>query len=217
MKKDDFDAVIHYFIAFIGGFLGLFPILNIAFVFGSAQTANMIEIVVLALSGSPKTFLLHFLGAIIYLIPIFSVTLLKRRTNLDVRLMALAADAMTAALIPFLPEKMPATVAMYPTFFAMSFQWSSFSGAYGFTSSTIFSTNNLKQCFSALTEIVFNKDKGFCLKAKFFGLTLISFHIGVASCFILWKQIGNYSFLFALLPIIAATFFVVRFSPLKKK
>ena len=33
-------------------------------------------------------------------------------------------------------------VALYPVFFAMSIQWSSFAGARGFYSSTIFSTNN---------------------------------------------------------------------------
>ena len=44
------DAHIHYVVAFCGGFLTVFPLVNIVKTFGSSQTTNLIEIVRL-LSG----------------------------------------------------------------------------------------------------------------------------------------------------------------------
>ena len=71
-------------------------------------------------------------------------------------------------------------MALYPIFFAMSVQWSSFRGAQNFYSSTIFSTNNTKQASLALAEYLCNKSHEQLKRMGFFLSTLLCFHIGAA-------------------------------------
>ncbi|MBR0099652.1 MAG: hypothetical protein IJP90_08035, partial [Treponema sp.] len=53
------EAQIHYTVAFIGGFLGIFPIVNAAHFLGSAQTSNLIDIVLGTLNGEGRSVLFH--------------------------------------------------------------------------------------------------------------------------------------------------------------
>ena len=197
------EAHIHYFVAFIGGFLGIFPIVNAVHFLGSAQTSNLIDIVLASLRGEWRSLGFHALGAFLYCFAVFLVTFLPKHTRLNVKICAMVVDAACAVVMWLFPtqKNLPLTVYLYPTFFAMAFQWCAFKGAYGFVSSTIFSTNNLRQFISSLTEIFCNGDKSFSLKAKFFGFTLLGFHLGVAASGILWHFLGNAGFLFALVPI----------------
>ena len=200
------EAHIHYIVAFIGGFLGIFPVVNAVHFLGSAQTSNLIDIVLASLRADWSSLLLHAFGAFLYVLAVFLVTFLPKHTRLKVKWLALLVDAACAFVMWLFPleRNLPLTMYLYPTFFAMAFQWCSFKGAYGFTSSTIFSTNNLRQFVSSLTEVFCNGDRSFSLKAKFFGLTLLGFHLGVAASGILWFFLGNAGFLFALLPISVA-------------
>ena len=200
------EAHIHYIVAFIGGFLGIFPVVNAVHFLGSAQTSNLIDIVLASLRADWSSLLLHAFGAFLYVLAVFLVTFLPKHTRLNVKWLALFVDAAASFVMWLFPleRNLPLTMYLYPTFFAMAFQWCSFKGAYGFTSSTIFSTNNLRQFVSALTEVFCNGDRCFSLKAKFLGLTLLGFHLGVAASGILWFFLGNAGFLFALLPISVA-------------
>lgn len=209
---EDHNAHIHYIVAFIGGFLGIFPVVNSVHFLGSAQTSNLIDIVLASLRADWSSLSLHAFGAFLYVLAVFLVTFLPKHTRLNIKLLALLVDAACAAVMWRFPleRNLPLTVYLYPTFFAMAFQWCAFKGAYGFTSSTIFSTNNLRQFVSSLTEVFFNGDKSFSLKAKFFGLTLLGFHLGVATSGILWHFLGNGGFLFALAPIFVAGILLLR-------
>jgi len=199
-KKSKNEAHIHYVVAFIGGFLGLYPILSIANIFGSSQTSNLMECVLSLIERKWTNLIFHILGALIYSFSVFLVTFINHRKKSITKYFALTIDIFAAIIMFVLPKNLPAIFYLYPTFFAMSFQWSSFSGAYGFVCSTIFSTNNLKQLISSLTEVFFNGKKEFSLKAKFFGATLFSFNFGVAICFVLWNFLGNIAFLGAIIP-----------------
>ena len=206
------EAHIHYIVAFIGGFLGIFPIVNSVHLLGSAQTSNLIDIVLAVLRGDWSSLVWHLLGMFLYCIPVFLVTFLPKHSRLNVKILAMAVDALCALVMWRFPieRNLPLTVYLYPTFFAMAFQWCAFKGAYGFTSSTIFSTNNLRQFVSSLTEVFCNGDKSFSLKAKIFGLTLLAFHLGVAVSGILWNFFGNAGFLFAFLPIVLSVFLLIK-------
>ncbi|WP_294428627.1 YoaK family protein [uncultured Treponema sp.] len=207
------EAQIHYTVAFIGGFLGIFPIVNAAHFFGSAQTVNLIDIIIGFLKCEGYSVLFHAIGVFLYAFAIFLVTFIPKHTKANVKILAMIVD-ITAAVVMWLfpiPKKLPLTVYLYPTFFAMSFQWCAFKGAYGFTSSTIFSSNNFRQFISSLTEIFFNGDKSFSLKAKFFGITLLSFHFGVTLSWILWHFLGNAGFLFVIIPCAGVTLALVNF------
>ena len=206
MDSDNFAARIeahtHYIAAFLGGFLGIFPIVNAVHFLGSAQTSNLIDIVLGAFRGDWKGVALHALGAVLYCFAIFLVTFLSKHIKFNIKIIAVLVDSTCAFVMWRFPinKNFPLTVYLYPTFFTMAFQWCAFKGAYGFTSSTIFSSNNLRQFIASLTEIFCNGDRTFVLKAKFFGMTLLAFHLGVLTSVILWKHFANAGFLFALLP-----------------
>lgn len=207
------NAHIHYVVAFIGGFLGLFPVFNVVKLFGSAQTSNLIEIVYGLIGADWQAVLLHAGGAFLYALAVFLVTFISAHSRLNIKIVSLFVDVAAAFVMWKMPDNLPKTVYLYPTFFAMSFQWSSFPGSYGFVCSTIFSTNNLKQTVSALTEAFCNGKSEFKLKAKFFGATMACYHLGVASCILLWNVFENAAFLFSMIP--AAVALIMILIPLR--
>lgn len=208
--RDRQEAHIHYAVSFVGGFLGIFPVLNTARIFGSAQTANLIEFVLNSLEGNGRGVILHAAGILVYCAGIFLVTFIPKHSKLNVKLLSMAIDAAAVFVMWRFPEDVPATVFLYPTFFALSFQWCAFKGAYGFVSATIFSTNNLRMFVSSLVEIFCNKDRSFSLKARFFGAVLLCFHAGVVSGWMCRSVFSNAGFLFALVPICASSVLILR-------
>lgn len=213
LKKDDVRAMAHYFAAFAGGFLGIFPLLSRAGVFGSAQTVNLIEWIFSFLRLDSKGVFFHGIGVFLYAFAVFLATIINRRCKIDLRYFSIFIDGAAAFVMWKMPEVLPENVSgvvyLYPNFFAMAFQWCAFGGAYGFVSSTIFSTNNLRQAVSSFTEVFCNGKREFMLKAKFFSITILFFHIGVAFSFVLNRFFGNSAFLFVFLPL-TAVFFTVR-------
>lgn len=203
-------AHIHYVMAFTGGMLGLFPMFNVVKMFGSAQTSNLIECVLNAFGNDWSAVFMHLGGAGLYALAVFLVTFLPAHTKINIQITSLFVDVAAAVVMALMPSDLPAVVYFYPTFFAMSFQWSSFGGAYGYVSSTIFSTNNLKQFVSSLTEAFCNGKPEFKLKAVFFGATLLSFHLGVGFSYILHCYFENRGFLFAAVPCLAALILIIR-------
>ena len=194
------EAHIHYLVAFIGGFLGLFPIVNVVNVLGSAQTTNLIEIVLAILVGDGDLLFFHGIGALIFSFAIFLATVIPKHTKLDIKFLAMIFDILCGIVMYFFPKNAPVITFLYPTFFALSFQWCAFRGAYGYVCSSIFSTNNLRMCISAFVEVFVNKDRTFMLKAKFFGATLIAFHFGIIVSWVCWYFFGNRGFLAVIIP-----------------
>ncbi len=197
----------HYAAAAVGGFLGLYPLVSAAHILGSAQTSNLIEIVLDALLGNVQTCALHALGALIYVFSITLATILERRTKINLKLLALIFDFFSAVCMFLTPPSLPVPIYLYPTFFALPFHWCAFKGAYGFVSATIFSTNNLRMFVSAVAEITINGDRSFSTKAFFFGFTLLFYHAGIVFAFVFWKIFGSAGFLFSLIPILICAFF----------
>ena len=195
------EAHIYYNAAFIGGFLGLFPVVSIAQTLGSAQTANLIEIVVDLLGKDGKMALAHVAGAFLYSLAIVIATVLPKHTKVNIKCASLTIDALAAVVMWRLPEGLLPIVYLYPTFFALPLHWCSFQGGYGFKSAAIFSTNNLRQFISSLAEIWLNGDKSFVFKAKFFGITLFCFHWGIATSWLCWHFLSSVGFLIVFAPI----------------
>ena len=206
------EAHIHYIVAGIGGWLGIFPLVNAAHQFGSAQTSNLIELITESLGGNGQAACFHALGLLLYALAIFLATLFPKHTRVNIKWLALLIDALACVAMWRFPteKRLPLLFYLYPTFFAMPFQWCAFSGAYGFFASTIFSSNNVRQFVSALTEVWCNGDKSFALKAIFFGATLLGFHLGVAAGWLCWHTLGNAGFLCALAPIATAGLLLLR-------
>lgn len=177
--------------AIIGGFLGGFAIFSRMNVFGSAQTANLIDLVRDVLGNNYIESLIR-LGALgIYILAIVFATFCSYRTKWKLQYLVLFFDFSCAITLGVIPESVNPIIALYPCFFATAFQWCVFKGALGYTSSTIFSTNNIKQTILSFTEYFLINDNQIkhekLKKGCFFGGTLLSFHSGVALSYLLYS------------------------------
>lgn len=202
-----YDFPIHLLMALCGGFFGAYAIFNRMAVFANAQTANLIELIGDLVGRSfPEAFLrfgalLVFVSAIILSVP------LERRLHRRLKYLEIAVEMAIVAALGFFPADMNPFLAVYPIFFAAAFQWCAFTGADGYTAANIFSTNNVKQTFSSLTEYFLDRKKNpgqaaeKARKARVYGGTLLAFHSGVACGYIGSILLGLKSIWLCLLPL----------------
>ena len=195
---------IHFLMAFCGGFFGSYAVFNRMSVFGNAQTANLIELIGAVLGHDFPDALgafLVFVSALVLSVP------LERQLHRKAKYLTLAVEAAIATAISFFPEDMNPIAAVYPIFFSAALQWSIFPGAEDFVAANVFSTNNIKQTFTSLTEYVLERKSNperareKLKKAICFGGTLLSFHCGVISGFLGSRWLGIKSSLLCLIPL----------------
>ena len=191
--KEKIPTILHFNMSLIGGFMGGYAVWNFCELLGNAQTANMITLVTDIVGRNFGAVFLRVIGIAVYFSGFAVSVLVKNYTKMNIELI----------------------IYLYPMFFAMSFQWTVFAGAEGYGSSTIFSTNNLRQFSTSLVEYICNKDSEKIKKARFYGLTLISFHIGVAVACVVSLLLGTKSTLVALVFLVpAAALVLVQDNPL---
>ena len=183
---------IYRYLAFasVGGFFAGYAVLCRMGVLANAQTMNLVELVLNALTGHGANVLWHLGSFVVYVAGTMLTVLLPHFFHCDVHRLCPLISGLMAILLACLPEDMNAIVSLYPIFFAMSFQWSAFTGADGFYSSTIFSTNNTKQTSLALAEYLCDGDRTHLRKVRFYFFTLVCFHIGVTIAFFATKYFG---------------------------
>ena len=189
-RKPHMDVYRHLAFAVVGGFFASYAILCRMGVMANAQTMNLAELVLNALSGDGHGVLLHLGALAVYVFGTMLTVLLPHLLGLDPRHASPVISGMSAIVLALIPEQAPTMLALYPIFFAMSFQWSSFSGADGYYSSTIFSTNNTKQTSLALAEYLCQRDPVQLRRARLYALTLLCFHVGVTLAFLTVRQWG---------------------------
>ena len=202
------DVQIHHLMAACGGFMGVYAIVSRMGVFGSAQTANLIELVCDILGRDPLEISYRVLALAIYIGAMVLFVVLEKRSSWDVKRVSIVIDLAAVAVSGFIPEGINPFAALYPVFFASSFQWCAFKGAGSYVSATIFSTNNLKQTVTAAVEACLSRRDGeahdkMVQKALFFGGTLVCFHLGVAAGYGLWLLCGIRSIWACALPLCA--------------
>lgn len=198
------EECLHYTMALNGGFMGAYALLNRGEVFGSAQTANLIHMI-LDLTELHWTSLLLHLGALLLFTGgiVLSVWAAEHR---DLKRLCILLELPVVLALGFLPPGMTPIVALYPVFFIMAFQWCSFTGVKGYACSTTFSTNNLKQFVTALCAYGEHKNRCDLEKARIYGLTLLCFHIGVALAFFATRLWGVHAVWCCAAPLTAALF-----------
>lgn len=206
--KEKLQSLTHFNMALVGGFFGGFAIWNFMELFGNAQTANMIGIVKNIIGGNFADVMLRVVGFLIYFSGFALSVVINKLTNLNIKYISLIIDFIALITVFIMPKDRALILCLYPIFFAMPFQWVSFGGAEGFTSSTIFSTNNLRQFSTSFVEYLCDKDKTHLKKTAFFGKTLLSYHIGVAIACVLSVWFGISSVLLGIFPLISATIMV---------
>lgn len=179
-KRKSIDWYRHLSFACVGGFFGAYAIMSRCGVLGSAQTMNLLELVIDALYGRGVNVLEHFGALAVYVAGTMLTVLLPFKWGVDMRRLSPVITAAAAVGESFIPAETEVVIALYPIFFAMSVQWSSFRGAQEFYSATIFSTNNTKQASLAFAEYLCGRDRRQLHRMAFFLSTLLCFHIGAA-------------------------------------
>lgn len=205
--NDHIDLYRHLAFSAVGGFFGCHAVLVHGGIMGNAQTVNLLELLLDALRGDAYATALHLGALALYILGTMLTVLLPHWWGWDMHRVSPLVTAAAAVTVAFLPETLNPVVALYPVFFAMSIQWSSFAGARGFYSSTIFSTNNTKQTSLALANYLCDKDRAHLRKLWFYFFTLLSFHTGAAAAFfaVKWWYIRG---ALAVLPFIAWAYFL---------
>lgn len=178
-KKEKLKTLEHHCMAMVGGFMGGYAILTRGDFLGNAQTANLIFLVHAVLGRDVWHVLLRLIAVFLYILGTMSYVMIKNKTSWNVQAVSCGVDIAAVILVGFIPMTVDPVVALFPIFFAMSLQWNAFPGNYGYVSSTIFSTNNVKQSALAFSEYLCDKDKKHLHKMKFFLGSLFFFHLGV--------------------------------------
>lgn len=193
------EKILHRTAAVIGGFTGIYALL-IRANFGSSQTLNLLHLVDNLLGRNFAEAMLHLGGALVYAGAVFAVTVLQKKSRLDMKLFSMAVNAVGFIVMGFMPSDINGCIGLYPTFLMMSVQWVVFGNLGGYASSPIFSTNNLRQMSGALAEYVCDRDPKHLDKAKFFGGTLLFFHIGAALGYFACEGFGEKASFLGLIP-----------------
>ncbi len=208
-KKNRKQRRIHYGIASVGGFLGGFAILSHRDMLANAQTSNLISLAISIVGRNPLQTVLHIGSLLLYMLGLSLTVLIPRYTKWNLRLCSIAIDALCLVILAILPSTLEDFIALYPIFFAMAFQWNTFKGADGYISSSIFSTNNLRQFTTSLTEYLCDRDRNHLHKTSFYGGTLLFFHAGVAISYFACTALGAMGSLVGLLPLGLSLFFLM--------
>jgi uncharacterized membrane protein YoaK (UPF0700 family) len=180
MKK---QLYLHSLMCIVGGFFGGYAVLSRSNMFASAQTLNMIEIVLNFLGRDYHEFFLRFLCFILYASAILLGLIVMKKTDFSEQRYSILVDIVGMVVLCLIPADTDIIVGIMPVFFMMATQWTIFHGNGKYNSSTIFSTNNLKQLTLSLGEYMLEHDSAQLDKAKFFGNSILWYHIGVAVSF----------------------------------
>ena len=98
------DAILHWNISFVGGFLGGYAILSHAGVFGSAQTGNLMEMASNVRFMGWEELGLRLLAMVIFACGVIASYMLTNYTNLHMRKLAIWVDAAGLGLTALLPD-----------------------------------------------------------------------------------------------------------------
>lgn len=141
---------------------------------------------------------------------------IPKRTKINVQTFALIVDILAVIIMSLIPNNINNVITLYPMFFAMAVQWNSFTKVENYISSTIFSTNNLKQASTSLIEYFLDKEKDIQKldKSKFFGGSILGYHLGVALAFCSCKILDVTGIWICLVPIIISM--IIHISVRKK-
>ena len=178
IRSKNIDWYRHLSFAAVGGFFAAYAILLRMGIMANAQTLNLLELLLSSLRCHWPEMLMHLGALAMYVLGTMSTVILPHLFGWDMRRVCPIIDALCAVLLAFLPAEMPVIPSLYPIFFAMSVQWSSFTGAQDHISSTIFSTNNTKQASLSLARHLCTREQGQIRRMWFYVSNILCFHAG---------------------------------------
>lgn len=220
MNKEKKTYILHYVVSSLGGFFGGYAIFNHCDLFGNAQTANLIHIVCKIFSVDFSGLIFLIISLLTYISGIVFCVLSEHFIKIDLRIISLVMSAAVIGVIGIFPNISNDYIALLPILFVTPMLWSAFRTAGSYVTSPIFSTNNLRVATTSTTAYLLNRNKAELARAKFYWLTIASFHIGVAMACVLSVFFKTNSIWFGLINVtlaITAYLWVIGFSYISKK
>ena len=200
--KKRIDTITHHIMAILGGFMACYAVLLRMDFIGNAQTSNMIYIVLALLGNNLLEVLIRVGGVLLYMISTIFFVLVKNKSSIDCKYWSMAISSVASILLSIIPENFNPVLALYPIFFAMAFQWNAFPGNKEYTSSTIFSTNNLRQVSLSIGEYFIEHKQKSLEKLAFFTGTILCFHLGVMISYFCVTKFCIQAIWFAFIPLV---------------
>lgn len=201
---------LHHAVSMIGGFFGGYAIIGHCDIFANAQTANLIHMVKRLCTGELDGILFLLLTLVAYVAGNAYYVVHQKFFKTDIRLVSLIMDFCIIVLIGLMPSGTYDYIMLLPIFFVTPIQWNAYRVAAGYVSSTIFSSNNVRQTTISLVSYIIDKDKKQLNKFKFYGKTLLFFHIGVAGACLGYVFMGLTNIWLGLIPITASLAIYVK-------
>ncbi|MCI9079211.1 MAG: DUF1275 domain-containing protein [Lachnospiraceae bacterium] len=195
------EYCIQYSMCVAGGFIAAYAVLNHADFLASAQTANLINIALCITGSNWIELCLRLVAVLIYMAGLSVPVIVAKYTHINMKMFCIFIEISMIILLYFFTKRINTIIALYPVFFMTSIQWNSFPGVDGFASSSIFSTNNLRQFTISYVEYRCSKDKEHLKKTKFFGGVLLSYHAGVVFSYYMYKWFAMKGVIFCLIPL----------------
>lgn len=185
------ERMLHYTMSFIGGIFAIYSLLEHANVFGSAETSNMKLLVKDLLCWDLYHIFIRIGSLAVYAAGII-LTIWMDKNSLEIqKRVCILIDCFAAFVLGILPENLHPVIALYPVAFAMSIQWCTFRGVRENPSATTFSTGNFRQLITLVFHYVTEKKQENLSRIKFYIITMLSFHAGVATMYLIWPYISK--------------------------
>ena len=159
----------------MGGFLGAYALFLRGGNFGSASTGNLLECMIMIKERRPLEVLIRLGGGLLFALPFMISKWMELKTSLDRAKIILIGELAALIICAFIPADAHPVLALYPIFFISGFQWSVFGGTGKYGCSTIFISNNTRQCASSFAEYLITGNKEMRAKSAFYGKSILSF------------------------------------------
>lgn len=199
------EELLHNVMCISGGFMGGYALFSRAGNFGSAQTANLIEIILNIFGRDYKEVGLRIAACLLFILGNVSGALIKHRFGIFVlKIYTFTVLILGFIILYFMPKNIDAVLGLLPIFFMSAVQWFTFTGTRKYNCSTIFSTNNFKQMILGYTYYHLTGKEEDREKGRFYLMSLTFFHIGVVLAVVLCLNFGIKSSLFGIAIIIVA-------------
>ncbi|MDO4268587.1 MAG: YoaK family protein [Eubacteriales bacterium] len=177
--NERWEKLLHYNMTCMGGFMGTYAVCGFEGNFASAQTGNLMSMTKALVGGDIREMLLRIGALVVFSISMAVSHILSHSiARKSMRRLCLWVDLAGLLAAAAAPAVWHSVLRLYPIFIAASFQWGTYSGAGGYSSASIFSTNNLKQAVISWTDYIVYHEESARSRASFYTLTVLSFVTG---------------------------------------
>ncbi len=200
VKKKNYELWIFLLTAVVGGSFGAYAIIRYG-MFASAQTMNLLNLMLSIFGTNLPEFLFRLVIALFYAFGVALGVLIPRYTKIDVRLVSIIVSAIATIIVALTPVDYIGLYVSGPIFFSMALQWGAFPGANGRNAASVFMTNNFRQTIIGTTNYICTKEKEHLKYASFHGSIVAFYILGCGLTYFLTRFFGFHAIIYVLVPL----------------